>query len=1433
MKSKMFQIVILAAAVIFIGNLNAVVDSMLHPEISFFDKEHLIVGSISAVFMLALLILVEIFYNKQRKSELEHKLLKQNFDYFFNHAGDIIIISNEDLKIVDINNKAVSTYGYSREELLKLHVKNLRSLDSLGDFDRQRTIVEKQNELIFETMHIKKDGTVFPVEVSTRKIEVDGMKYYQSIVRDISERKKAERDLLLSNERFTAAFILSPVAMALYNPLDGHIVDVNNAFVELLGYSRQEILDHTAEDIRLFADPEAGEKILQTLKEKNSLDNYQIDLRRKSGEIITVLDSASLIEFSGVKHFLSTLLNISERKKTEEALRINEDRYRDLVENSFDLMCTHDLEGKILSANPAAFKSLGYESESFHDMNIKDILAPEYKNLFDAYLTTVRTKGLATGIMLIQSKTGEKRIWEYANSLRTEGVAEPIVRGIAHDITERYEAERDLRKSEEKFRSIVETTNEYIWEIDLQGNQLYCNPAVEKILGYKPEELIGKSMSEYFHPEERDEMQKKFAEYVTQKTGWQRWMLRWKHKEGGYRYLESNGAPFFDAKGTLIGFRGADRDVTERKQAEEQIRFQASVLDQVTNGVAAIDLKGKIIFWNHYAEILFGWKAEEVIGKAIFDFLIPENQKLHIQELIKLVFSENRAEAEISLKRKDGTEFPTHINYSLLRNSKGDPIGVVGIGTDISERKLAEERLKESEQRYREVIENAAEIIFTTDSTGHFTYVNPSGQKLSEYSLEELQSFRFTEIIAETDRRRVGAAYYRQWSSHTESTNLTFPIRAKSGKIVWISQNAHLLQERGEVRGFYVIARDITELKKAQDALSESEKKYRGIFENASEGIYQSTPEGKFIDVNPSLVNLLGYSSRQEFLSEINDIAHQLYVHPEQRNEMRRALVQKGHFQSDDICLYRKDKQIIYVSETSHCVSDPDGSILYYEGTIQDITQRKKAQEALRISEDKYRHIFNSAPVGIYQSDSAGNLLSVNDRLVQILGYSSKEELLEKHMAEDIYFDKNEREKLITKYEPVGSAADLEIRWKKKDGTPIWIQITSTAVKDSSGKTLFFDGFVRDISDRKKAEFEIMKLSDAVAQSPASILITDLNGNINYVNNTFEKVTGYSLEEVYMKNPRLLQSGLTPQERYKDLWNTILAGKTWRGELLNKRKNGELFWEDALICPVKDKDDNVINYLAVKQDITEKKKTLEELVAAKEQAEKSEKLKTEFLAQMSHEIRTPLNIITSNISFLQEEASQFLDEDSSSLFGGIELSSKRIIRTIDLILNMSELQTGSFRPMFEQVDLHKDILNPLIKEFSNFASLQGLELKYNVDSKRTKVFADSYCINQIFANLIDNALKYTKTGSIAVSLKNEPSTNLVVTVSDTGIGISKEFLARIFEPFTQEDQGYSRKFEGSGLGLSLVKKYCELNNAEIYVESEINVGSTFHVTFMI
>jgi signal transduction histidine kinase len=250
---------------------------------------------------------------------------------------------------------------------------------------------------------------------------------------------------------------------------------------------------------------------------------------------------------------------------------------------------------------------------------------------------------------------------------------------------------------------------------------------------------------------------------------------------------------------------------------------------------------------------------------------------------------------------------------------------------------------------------------------------------------------------------------------------------------------------------------------------------------------------------------------------------------------------------------------------------------------------------------------------------------------------------------------------------------------------------------------------------------------------------------------------------------------------------------------------------------------------SLKEDIVKRREIEKELKGAIEKVEKSERIKSEFLAQMSHEIRTPVNTILSFSSLIKEELSRFADEELKYGFSGIESASKRLIRTIDLILNMSDIQLGTHDYFPKEVDICSDILDNLLIEYK--VQLNDKKLNFNLIKKddELKIICDSYTTNQIFANLIDNAIKYTKEGSITIECGRNNTDNLYVSISDTGLGISEKYMPNLFDEFSQEDMGYTRKFEGNGLGLALVKKYCELNNFEIFAESKKNIGSKFTV----
>ncbi len=501
------------------------------------------------------------------------------------------------------------------------------------------------------------------------------------------------------------------------------------------------------------------------------------------------------------------------------------------------------------------------------------------------------------------------------------------------------------------------------------------------------------------------------------------------------------------------------------------------------------------------------------------------------------------------------------------------------------------------------------------------------------------------------------------------------------------------------------------------------------------------------------------------------------------------------------------------------------------------IIYRKKAEKEVKKAKEYIEKILSSLTDCVWSIDLDKNLLTKNSYfspvIEQIYGHTYNEFKENPDLWKNLVLEEDEptlKENYIKLLKGESNNVNFNFRIKRPDGKIYWIEqsITVTETEDG-GKRL--DGIAKNVTERVIQHNEIIKYSKAIEQSPVSIIITDIDGNIEFINPHFTKNTGYEFDEVKGQNPRILKSGVMSKEFYEDLWATILKGKNWVGEICNKKKSGELFWEIAAISPIKNEKGEIINFVAVKEDITNLKNVQKELLEAKEKAEKADRLKDEFLAQMSHEIRTPINAILSFSGLLKEELEDKIDDDLKMSFNIMARAGKRIIRTIDLILNMADLQTGYFKPTFEEINIKEKIKDIIEIEFLQAANDKNLELRVNYNSNTTTLKLDAYTFDEILKNLVDNAIKYTFSGYVEVSVNDYSDAEIAMEVKDTGIGISDEYLSNLFEPFSQEEQGYSRRFEGNGLGLALIKKYVELNNAKITVNSKKGKGSTFTVYF--
>jgi PAS domain S-box-containing protein len=330
------------------------------------------------------------------------------------------------------------------------------------------------------------------------------------------------------------------------------------------------------------------------------------------------------------------------------------------------------------------------------------------------------------------------------------------------------------------------------------------------------------------------------------------------------------------------------------------------------------------------------------------------------------------------------------------------------------------------------------------------------------------------------------------------------------------------------------------------------------------------------------------------------------------------------------------------------------------------------------------------------------------------------------------------------------------------------------------------------------------------------------------VNPKFSQLTGYEINEVIGENPRILNSGTHSKEMYQNLWKTISSGKEWRGEIKNKKKNGDFYWEDVSISPIFNEDGKLVNFVGVKEDITDRKKLINDLIMAKERAEESDRLKTAFLQNISHEIRTPMNSILGFIELIQDP--DITGDERKEYIEIIEKSGNRMLTTINDIINISKIEAGIVSLNIQPIDM-RGLIYEVAGTFRPEAEKKGILINTDLPSieQDTILNGDQEKIFAIFVNLVKNAIKYSTHGTITIGFTIHKE-QFRCFVKDNGIGISKEKQNLIFERFTRIESISSKNIEGAGLGLSIVKGYLTLMGGEISLFSETGKGSTFTFT---
>ncbi|MCW0481165.1 PAS domain S-box protein [Gaoshiqia sediminis] len=983
---------------------------------------------------------------------------------------------------------------------------------------------------------------------------------------------------------------------------------------------------------------------------------------------------------------------------------------------------------------------------------------------------------------------------------------------------QRRVAEERLRESEERFRRLAENAQDMIYRFELYPHIqcTYMSPASLYITGYAPEEYYADPdlVFKYVHPDDLPVLKRMIFEEENIRIPI---TLRYFRKDGGLIWKEQRNIPIYDEAGKLVALEGIARDVTQQKQNEQKLLQSDRVFKYAIDMFCVAGFDGYLKVLNPSWERTLDWSNDELLSKPYLEFIHPDDREKTINGIAKVVEGNEVYQFENRYLCRDGSVKWLSWNAHPIPGEKM----FVAASRDMTEYKQIMEELQSREKEYHGLINGMNETIWIIDPEGKLLDVNTAAVKTLGFTRDELLEIGLPGI----DRKMSKTEFFKRSKATNGDKIQIFETEhtTKSGRVIPVEISSTQIFYHGKP-AILSVARDISERKNSERRVRESEERFKQISENSQEWIWEVDPQGLYTYSSGVVENILGYTPEEivgkKFFYEM--------FHPEDREHFKQLAFEFFNkkqplrdFVNRNI---NKAGEIIWVSTSGVPMFDDAGNLIGYRGADVNITERITQEKELRDSEEKFRSLFNDHSANKLLIDpEQGIITDANLAAAEFYGFpvealrgmkistintTSPEELNEKIQGA-----------LLTRN------MSYEFKHRKADGSECDVEVFISKV--IIGERKFLHAIIHDITEKKRHERQLRLLNRAVEQSPVIMFITDKEGCIEYVNPTFTQITGYELEDVKGKKSNLLKSGLHADDFYKDLWDTILSGKDWKGELQNKRKDGSLYWVSAVISPIFNSEGEITHFVTVREDITEKKDMIKNLVAAKEKAEESDRLKSAFLANMSHEIRTPMNSIIGFLDLLQEPGlEEELREDYLQI---VQESSDRLLNTINDIIEISKIEAGHLDVKEELIRVN-GLLNYFYEFYKPEAERNGLQLRVvNRLPEDAQIKIDKNKLESILGNLIKNAVKFTANGFVELGCQMDNG-QLVFYVKDSGIGIAPNRLEAIFDRFTQADLNLNRTYEGSGLGLSICKSYAELLKGRIWVESEVGQGSTFYVS---
>jgi PAS domain S-box-containing protein len=1253
----------------------------------------------------------------------------------------------------------------------------------------------------------------------------------------IEERQWIEAALRRSEEKYRT--IIESIEDGYYeSDLSGNFTFFNDAFCRILGYAGHEI---EGKSYRAFVDERNAARLYQAA---NAVFRTGQPIRATECEIITKDGSKRHVEISITLirdsdnqpvGFRGIWRDITERKQAEAHLRESEERYRRLVELSPDAIFVHS-EGRFVYINPAGVKLYGATSaDEMIGKSIFDFVPPQHQELVRqrvqrAYSGEDMLHAVEQNIIRLDGQSVDVDV----RGVRITHQGKPAIQIVIRDITERNRAERALRESEQRYRSIFENALEGIYR-SVPGQQITdANPALVQMLGYdSADEVIALRLPDDLFVDLNEwELLQTLQRSQDEIEGLE---LRWKRKDGRPIIVSLYAQTVRDAAGNVIFYEGIVADITERKRVEEELRASEqrnkALLEAIPDLIYIVTKDGTFVDFKADVNAPLEVPVEQIVGAHLRDIdgLTPYYTNLILAHYEQAVRTRTVQTYEYEFNGSRGREFFEARMVALNDHE------VLNIARNITERKQAEERLRETNQTLQALIQGSPAVIISLDKEGNVRLWNPAAEQLFGWSENEVLGRPYPLVPPGRDEE-FHSILQRILGGETLS-GIELRRQKRDGTPVDIKLwAAPLYDGEGNIRGTISVITDITEQKRAQMQLRETYQTLQALINASPLVIINLDMEGNVRLWNKAAERLFGWSEEEV-------LGRPYPVVPEDRQEEFQGLLEKARrgesIAREELKRRTKDGRLIDIRAWSAPLFDADGNITTEISVIEDFTEQKRAEEALRESEERFRAIFESAPIAMAVRHLEDDSLQINQAFQEMLGYTAEE--FQGMSFNDITHpdDLPESVRLFQELtEGKISHFVHERRYYHKGGELVWCQLALFGIRDSAGKLKYTIGMGQNITKRKRAEEALRAQQEFLRQvidtNPNLIFAKGWDGEFTLANEAVAEVYGTTVDELIGKTDA--DFNVNPEEVAHFAQDDrevleFMCGKFIPEEKITHAHTGETHWYQTIKVPLLSPDGKAYHVLGVATDITERKRAEEELLAAKEAAEAANRAKSAFLGNMSHELRTPLNAVIGMSQVLLMGAIGVLNERQTEYVNDILYCGRHLLTLINDILDMTKIENSKVELILEDVELSCLLLDNL-SMIREKALEQNISLETDFDESLPPVRADRRRILQVVSNLLSNAVKFTPDGGrVGVRLLRENHCARV-EVWDTGIGIPPEHQGRLFRPFERlEDVSRSRHHEGTGLGLALSKQLIELHNGNIGVISDgEGQGSTFWFT---